>query len=199
MTMAANLISLGFKAPESVFVISHHNSLFAKENIYLTKKYDGLTLGEFISKNINRSKNKVITALLNFTTALGIFYKNRFSHFDLHLANFLINEAGEIAFIDLNDINQSPMLKLPLNQVLKELAQLNSRSFVFFVQNNLSHLYTPERIIFYLKNFLKFYQPQADVLDVFANLKRETILYLAARPENNTYTTLFCDTINSTS
>jgi hypothetical protein len=190
---------LGFKAPESVFVISHHNSLFAKENIYLTKKYDGFTLGEFISKNINQSKNKVITALLNFTTILGIFYKNRFSHFDLHFGNFLINEADEIAFIDLNDINQSPMLKLPLNQVLKELAQLNSRSFVFFVQNNLSHLYTPERIMFYLKNFLKFYQPQADVLDVFANLKRETILYLAARPENNTYTTLFCDTINSTS
>jgi hypothetical protein len=196
MAMADNLISLGFKVPESVFVISHQNSLLAKENIYLTKKYDGLTLGEFILKNINRSNNEISTALLNFTTTLGIFYKNHFSHVDLHLLNFLVNEACEIALIDLNDINHWLMLKLPLNLMLKELAHLNSRSFTFFVEHNMSHLYTPERVIFYLKNFLKFYQTQADVLEVFAYLKRETFLDLA-RLGQNSITTLFYDKFNS--
>jgi serine/threonine protein kinase len=195
MTFADNLTSLGLKAPESVFVISHHNSFLAKENIYLTKKYCGFTLKDFIFNNIHQSKEKVTAALLDFTTALGAFYKNRFSHCDLHFENFLINEAGEIAFIDLNDINYSPILKSTLNQTLKGLAQLNARSFADFVQNSMSNLYTPERVIYYLKNFLKYYQPQADVLKVFTLLNRETFLYLSPR-EDNSLTTLFCDTFN---
>jgi thiamine kinase-like enzyme len=195
MTLADKLISLGFKVPESVCVISHQNSLLAKENIYLTKKYDSLTLGEFISKNINQSKNEVVTALLSFTATLGTFYKNRFGHFDTNLYNFLINEAYEIVFIDLDAINNSLMLKLPLNLIVKELAQLNGNFFTFFVQNNMSHLYTPDRVVFYLKNFLKFNRPQADVLKVFAQLKRKTLLHLAGLG-NNSITTLFYDKLN---
>lgn len=195
MTLANKLRSLGFKVPESVCVISHQNSLLAKENIYLTKKCDSLALGEFISKNINQSKSEIITVLLSLTTTLGTFYENRFGHFDLHLYNFLINEAYEIVFIDLDAINNSLMRKLPLNLTVKELAQLNGNFFIFFVQNNMSHLYTSERVVFYLKNFLKFYQPQADVLEVFAQLKRKTLLYLAGLG-NDSITTLFCDKFN---
>jgi hypothetical protein len=141
------------------------NSSLNKENIYLTKEYVGISLEDFIVKNINQSKEKVLSVLLNFTSELSTFYKNRFRHYDPALHNFLVKEDGEVAFIDLNAVYQAPVFSL--NQVLKNLALINADFFVILTANKLLHLYTQERVLYYLRNVLKFHLPHMNFLDAY--------------------------------
>jgi predicted unusual protein kinase regulating ubiquinone biosynthesis (AarF/ABC1/UbiB family) len=116
-------------------------------------------------KNINQSKEKVLSVLLNFTSELSTFYKNRFRHYDPALHNFLVKEDGEVAFIDLNAVYQAPVFSL--NQVLKNLALINADFFVILTANKLLHLYTQERVLYYLRNVLKFHLPHMNFLDAY--------------------------------
>jgi hypothetical protein len=186
ITIAEKLTSIGIKVPESVYVISRHNSSLNKENIYLTKEYAGIPLAEFMVKNINQSKEKVLSVLLNFTNELSTFYQNRFRHYDPLLQNFLVKEDGEVAFIDLNSVYQSPVFSL--NQVLKNLAVINSDFFVKLTKNKLSYLYTQERVLFYLRNILKFHLQHMDLLEAYVCLTRKTMERLTIRGENKLIT-----------
>jgi predicted transcriptional regulator len=186
LTIAEKLTSIGIKVPESVCVISRRNNLLNQENIYLTKEYASITLEEFIVKNINQSKEKVLSALLNFTDELSTFYKKKFRHYDPLLHNFLVKEDGEVAFIDLNSVYQSPVFSL--NQVLKNLAVINFDFFVILAANKLSHLYTQERVLFYLRNILKFHLQHIDFLDAYVYLTRKTMERLAIKGKNSLVT-----------
>jgi tRNA A-37 threonylcarbamoyl transferase component Bud32 len=179
ITVADQLTSLGIKVPESVCVISRRHSSLNKENIYLTKEYAGISLDYFIVKNIDQSKEKVLSVLSNLTTELSTFYKNRFRHHDPALHNFLVKEDGEVAFIDLNAVYQTPVFSL--NQVLKNLALINASFFVKLTANKLSHLYTQERVLYYLRNVLKFHMPHIDFLEAYVYLTRKTMERLMGR------------------
>jgi hypothetical protein len=186
LTIAEQLTAIGIHVPESVCVISRRHSSLNKENIYLTKEYAGITLEEFIVKNINPSQEKVFNAISNFTMELSAFYKNKFRHYDPLLHNFLVKEDGEVAFIDLNSIYHAPVFSL--NQVLNNLAVVNSDFFVILTKNKLSYLYTQEQVVFYLKNILKFHLKHMDFLEAYAYITRNTIKRLTRKGENSLIT-----------
>jgi hypothetical protein len=179
MTLAEKLTSVDIKVPESVCVVSRHNGSLNKENIYLTKEYAGISLAEFIVKNLDQSKEKVLSALSNFTTELSVFYQNRFRHHDPLLQNFLVKEDGEVAFIDLNCVYQS--LVFSLNQVLKNLAVINCDFFIKLTENKLAYLYTQEQVLFYLRNILKFNLRRMDLWKAYVYLSQKTMECLAIK------------------
>ncbi len=185
--MANILTSINIKVPESVFVLSYRENLLRSEDIYLTKEYKGISVFEFILKNTGKSNEKVAKVLLNLTSALGILYRNQFTHDDSHLKNFLVDpESLEICFIDLNTIRRHK--KLSRNQIIESLVRLNSGIFGLLAQNGMGHLYTPERVQFYLENIFSYYQYPVDLRDAFSFLTRKTVQNLINRNKKSLIT-----------
>lgn len=155
------LSTAGFNVAEPVFALIYKNGSLGKESVFVMKKYPGINFREYLNSydpNIKKEE-----AILSFAATIGNFYKNGFIHGDPNLENFIINEVNgqyTFGFIDIDEIyRRAPSKKA----VLKSIGKLCSFVYCSLNDSNQSILNSEEKMMFYLSEILKSYNPRITI------------------------------------
>lgn len=182
---ALDLMAIGIKVPKPSFALVHRDGPFKKESIYLTPQFDGPSLKSFIRDNIEHSKESVTKTLLNFSSDLGVLYRNRFVQGDPNLGNFLVDpKNNQITFIDIDSFERLSA-SAAKEEILRNLANINGNIFRILAENHLGYLYSSDRLRFFLKNFREAYGGSVDLSEAFTRLSLATVRYLIRRGKGN--------------
>ncbi len=181
LKISNQLITTNFKVIEPIFVLNYKKNL-RHESLFITKKYDGISINDFLINETDNSKKKEVMFCLIST--LGVLFRNGFIHHDPILANFFLDKNKnpyEIIFLDLDSITYSQTISK------KSTFLALSRFFFFYYkfllrQNNVIS-YSHEQILYYLDIFLKSYNPKIKIDSAYKYLIQGTVKLLKSKKE----------------
>lgn len=189
LTLSRLLLRAGFSVPEPMFVLTYQRRLFRWESIFVARKFDGISLGEFVTSNVETTiKNEV---MYKFAQTLGRFYSKGFIQTDPNFGNFLMDRSGKnttFTFVDIDAIIYKPYFGS--KDVYKSIAKCFAFLCCSLAMNNKANIFSPEKLFFFIHTILHAYNPQVKV-EKMAALIRQRIKFNLKRWNRQDYLALF--------